>query len=141
MMLLPPTSRITRSGRSTPSEVVTEACSKKSHRSVMPASSMQRRSWSSPHRPRACGLRSALTSDGGLVAQCVAGLADEVDLLGQHPLRARALLLDLLELPLDLAERVGQRAAGLLEPLVGELEELACCCAAAPRWTSGRTCP
>ena len=62
-MLLPPTSRTTRSGRSTPSAVVTEACSVKSQRSVIPASSTHRRSCSSPHRPRACGLRSALTSD------------------------------------------------------------------------------
>src|SRR4051812_27614219 len=60
-MLLPPTRRITMSGRSMPSDVDTLVCSVKSQRSVMPANSTQRRSCSSPHRPRACGLRSALT--------------------------------------------------------------------------------
>ncbi len=54
----PPTRWMTRSGRSAPS--ATRTCSRKSQRSTSPASSTARRRWSSPHRPRTCGLRSAV---------------------------------------------------------------------------------
>ena len=57
-----PGSRTTRSGRSTPSSPRTDTCSSKSQRSSMPACSTTRRSCSSPHWPRACGRRSAVTS-------------------------------------------------------------------------------
>ena len=45
------------------------ACSVKSQRSTRPASSTARRRCISPHRPRTCGLRSAVDSDCGLAAQ------------------------------------------------------------------------
>ena len=56
--LRPPASRTTRSGRWLPSASWT--CSSKSQRSTRPASSTARRRWSSPHRPRTCGRRSAV---------------------------------------------------------------------------------
>ena len=58
------------------------------------------------------------------MAQCVAGPADELDLLLQRLVRADSGLLDLAKLALHLRERLGQRCTGLLESLVGEIEEL-----------------
>ena len=50
------------SGRSAPSAAWTLTCSSKSQRALIPASSTTRRSCISPHRPRASGRRSAVTS-------------------------------------------------------------------------------
>ena len=47
------------------------ACSVKSQCSTMPAISTTRRSCISPHRPRACGARSARDQRAGLVCSCL----------------------------------------------------------------------
>ena len=57
----PPGRWTSTSGRSRPSSVVAETCSVKSQWATIPAISTTRRSCTSPHRPRVCGARSAVT--------------------------------------------------------------------------------
>jgi len=58
------------------------------------------------------------------VTKCLTRRTDELDLAGHRRHRTGAFLLDLAELDLDLAQRVGQRRPCLLEARIGQLEEL-----------------
>src|SRR4051812_43744419 len=72
---LPPGRWTTRSGRTpTPSGVVATTCWVKSTRANIPACSTTRRSWTSPHVPRAVGERSA----PGRAAVCARSASPEV---------------------------------------------------------------
>src|ERR1039457_645650 len=61
-MVLPAGNLTSRSGRRRPSSPTSVVCEVKSQYSSMPAISTTRRNWISPQRPRALGVRSAVTS-------------------------------------------------------------------------------
>ena len=118
----------------------------KSQCSTMPASCTIRSSCSSPHRPRTCGARSALTSCLVSPRSCSELVAHRADLLAQPGVGGLALLLHGAQLALDPLQRGGhrvqqlgdgvrpgrgvavglgvQRGRGLLDPALGERDEL-----------------
>ena len=107
-MFLPPTRLITMSGRSRPSEWRPRLARRSRsgrHPGELDASAQLELA------PLAACLRLAQCADQRcrLTRNCVAGRSNE-SICCQHGLRAPALLLDLPELALDLAERLSQRA-------------------------------
>ncbi len=114
-----------RAGRADPASAArrrSEAAlsfSMKSHCSSMPASSTIRRSWTSPHRPRTFGERSALRQRLGGPAELLLGVGEAPQTRGDFAKRALALV-DRGDLCLDPLERFTHR----LQQRVGVLEEV-----------------
>ncbi len=122
---LPPGSFTITSGRSTrPSSPGIVCCSSKSQYDSIPAISITRRSWISPHWPRVCELPAQGADEvAGLRAQPLVVLADELELLVDLAVGALALLLQEAHVQLDLVERLLQRLHEHAEPahrLLGE---------------------
>ena len=113
MTCRPSASVTTRSGRTpAPWSLVPPGCSTKSQCSSRPATSTTRRSCTSPHRPRTCGVRSAVTSAAVSWLELRRGLADRAHLLAELAVRGGPVALDAGQQPVQVVQRLVHR----LEP-------------------------